>query len=256
MAAPKPKRVTKRKLEASAAARAGWRGEPIVVPKRWIKLVAGVLLLPVAWVLSSTFFNEFARVTLGRSFWLTEEFYFFALGALLWSIAFFGLPRPLWIYVFGHELTHALWVWMMGGRVTEFEVRSEGGYIVTNKTNTWIALAPYFFPVYALALVLLWALAGAFFDLDEFRRWLFAGIGATWGFHFSFTVWMIAKGQSDLESQGTFFSLVLIYIVNLALLAVMLLLACREVTAMEFLQRLIYDAGRFSAKVRDLTGWW
>src|SRR4051812_16700403 len=117
---PRPKRVAK--LEATAAlSRSGWGQAPILVPKRWVKLIAGILLLPVAWVLSSTFFNEFARVAVGRSFWATEEFYFFALGAVLWCIAFFGLPRTLWLYVFGHELTHAVWVWLMGGRVTEFK---------------------------------------------------------------------------------------------------------------------------------------
>lgn len=253
---PRPRRESKLEATAATLPPAGWNRAPILVPKRWVKLVAGVLLLPVAWVLSSTFFNEFARVAVGRSFWSTEEFYFFALGSVLWCMAFFGLPRPLWIYVFGHELTHAVWVWLMGGKVTEFKVDSDGGYIVTNKSNTWIALAPYFFPIYAVALVLLWAVVATAVDLDPFRRWLFAGLGVTWSFHLTFTVSMIKKGQSDLRSQGTFFSLVLIYVVNLALLCALLLLACRDVTAMEFIQRLVYDAGRFSAKLRELTGWW
>ena len=54
------------------------------------------------------------------------------------------------LYVFGHELTHALWVWLMGGRVSRFRVGRDGGHIVTDKNNFWIALAPYFFPLYSL----------------------------------------------------------------------------------------------------------
>ena len=54
-----------------------------------------------------------------------EEFWFFSLGAVLWLIAFFGLSRPVLIYVFGHELTHALWVWFMGGRVSRSQWKKD-----------------------------------------------------------------------------------------------------------------------------------
>ncbi len=246
-AAPKTRRVR----PAASSER-----QPIVVPTRWVKLIIGIFLLPPCWLLSSAFFKEFARVTISGAFWATEEFYFFGLGAVLWGIAFFGLPRPLWLYVFGHELTHALWVWLHGGQVREFKVARDGGYIVTNKTNFWIALAPYFFPLYSIALVLLWAIAGAFFDLWPYHRWLYAGVGITWGFHATFMVSMIKRGQSDLTTHGTFFSLVFIYFVNLAILSFFLVLACPDVTGMEFLQRLLHDAVRASTKIRALTGWW
>ena len=72
---------------------------------------------------------------MNHSFWASEEFWFFALGAILWLITFFGLPKPVLMYVFGHELTHVLWVWIMGGRVTRFRVGSEGGHIVTDKNK-------------------------------------------------------------------------------------------------------------------------
>ncbi len=253
-AAPKTRRVAKPKGNSRGSS-SDARG-PIVVPTRWVKMIAGVLLIPACWVLSSAFFKEFARVAIGGAFWATEEFYFFGLGALLWCIAFFGLPRPLWLYVFGHEATHALWVWLHGGKVREFKVASDGGYIVTDKTNFWIALAPYFFPLYSIALVGLWAIAGAFFDLWPYHRWLYAGVGVTWGFHATFMVSMIKRGQSDLTMHGTFFSLVVIYLVNLIVLSFMLVLACPDVTGMEFIQRVVYDAVRFSTKIRALTGWW
>jgi len=253
-APPRTRRVGKTKSIPRSATREERR--PIVVPTRWVKMIAGVLLIPLCWVLSSAFFKEFARVAVGGAFWATEEFYFFALGVVLWCIAFFGLPRPLWLYVFGHELTHALWVWLHGGRVREFKVARDGGYIITDKTNFWIALAPYFFPIYSIALVGIWAIVGAFVDIWPYHRWLFGGVGITWGFHATFMVSMIKRGQSDLAMHGTFFSLIVIYLVNLLILSFMLVLACPDVTVMEFLQRVVYDAARFSAKIRDLTGWW
>src|SRR5438128_10387677 len=82
--------------------------------------------------------------------WAGEEFWFFSLGAVLWLIAFFGLPRPILIYVFGHELSHALWVWLMGGRVSRFRVGRDGGHVVTNKANFWISRAPYLIWIYSI----------------------------------------------------------------------------------------------------------
>jgi hypothetical protein len=228
---------------------------PILVPTRWLKFSAAILLLPVCWVLSKTFFDEFSRAALAHRFWATEEFYFFALGALLWVIAFLGLPRPILIYVFGHELTHALWVWALGGEVSEFRVGRQGGYIIADRRDFLVSLAPYFFPLYSIAAIGIFAGLGFWVDdIWQYRRWLFAAIGATWAFHFSFTCWMIPKQQSDLLLHGTFFSLVIIYLSNLGILTVMLIAACPQMTWAGFGQELMDNAADFSAWVCEQTG--
>ena len=130
--------------------RAPGRPMPLTVPTRWVKNIIALFLLPWCAILTQTFFTAFTRATIHQQLWAGAEFWFFTLGAVLWLIAFFGLPRPVIIYVFGHELTHVLWVWLMGGRVSKFRVSSDGGHIVTNRTNFLIALAPYFFPLYSV----------------------------------------------------------------------------------------------------------
>ena len=120
------------------------------MPTRWVKFIVAIFLCPICAILTQTFFTAFARATVTQRLWAGEEFWFFSLGVVLWLIAFFGLPRPVLVYVFGHELTHALWVWLMGGRVSQFRVGRDGGHIVTNEKNFWIALAPYFFPLYSM----------------------------------------------------------------------------------------------------------
>ena len=100
-----------------------------MVPTRWVKFIVALFLLPICAVLSQTFFTSFSRATVAQRLWAGEEFWFFSLGVVLWLIAFFGLPRPMVVYVFGHELTHALWVWLMGGRVSRFQVGRDGGHI-------------------------------------------------------------------------------------------------------------------------------
>ena len=220
--------------------------EPLTVPTRWVKFVFAIFLLPICGVLTQTFFTVFARATVTQRLWAGEEFWFFSLGAILWLIAFFGLPRPILIYVFGHELTHALWVWLMGGRVSRFHVASDGGHVVTTKANFWIALAPYFFPIYSILTISIYGLLSLFLNMLPYGRLLYALIGATWAFHFTFTCWMIPKNQTDLIDQGTFFSLVVIYLMNLLLLSIMLILASPQITFQGFGANLLANLGNFT----------
>ena len=226
--------------------------EPLTVPTKWVKFVFAIFLLPICGVLTQTFFTAFARATVTQRLWTGEEFWFFSLGAVLWLIAFFGLPRPILIYVFGHELTHALWVWLMGGRVSRFRVSTDGGHVVTTKANFWIALAPYFFPIYSIAAIGIYGALSVFLNMQPYGRLLYAVIGVTWAFHFTFTCWMIPKNQTDLTDQGTFFSLVVIYMMNLVLLSVMLILASPQITFQNFSADLLTNLANFSNWLLDL----
>ena len=233
----------------------GERAGGIYVPTRWVKFVAGVLLLPVCWVLSQTFFDEFTRVAVTHRFWATEEFYFFTLGTLLWAITFLWLPRPIVIYVFGHELTHALWVWMQLGEVSEFSVGRDGGYIIADRRDFFVSLAPYFFPLYSIVVIAGFGGAGHYYPVMwEHRRWLFAAIGVTWAFHITFTLWMIPKQQTDLLLHGTFFSLVIIYIANLCVLMILLITACPTMTWAGVGRELVMNAANFSAMLCEKAG--
>jgi hypothetical protein len=250
-----------------ALASAQAASEPWMIPTRHLKFVAGFLLLPLAWVLTQTFFSSFHRATIEHQFWQSEEFWFFGLGAALWTLWFFGSfwalgePRPLRLYVFGHELTHAVWVWAWQGKVSQFKGWSrDGGYIVTDTHNFWIALAPYFYPIYSFVVIVAYALASIFYNVaaatDTFifmtpLQWLFLLLGATWAFHLSFTIWMIPKGQTDLMYHGTFFSLVVIYIMNVLLLALFLVLGAPEVSFASFGSELMENA----AALLDSAGW-
>ena len=220
--------------------------DPWMIPTRWVKFVIAIFLVPLCAILTQTFFTVFARATVTHRLWAGEEFWFFSLGAVLWLIAFFGLPRPMLVYVFGHELTHALWVWIMGGRVTRFRVGREGGHIVTDRNNFWIALAPYFFPLYSLLVIAIYGALGLFLNVQPYGRLLYALIGVTWAFHFTFTCWMIPKKQTDLTDHGTFFSLVVIYLMNLLLLSVMLALASADITFANLGRDFVENADKFA----------
>jgi hypothetical protein len=226
-------------------------GSP-TVPTRWVKFVFALFLLPLCAAFSQTFFTALARATMTQRLWMAEPFWFFSLGVVLWLIAFFGLPRPIIIYVFGHELTHALGVLLLGGRISRFRIGRDGGHIVTNRSNFLIALAPYFFPIYSILAIAAYGAISMFYNTQPSGRLLYAVIGATWAFHFTFTCWMITKNQTDLTDHGTFFSVVLIYLMNLILLSVMLVLASREITFADFGAEFLMNTSNFSHRLVEL----
>ena len=235
------------------------------IPTWWLNTVFAIFLAPVAGLLTQSLFTCFQRAAVHHGFWATQEFRFFCIGAVVWLAVFFagmrafGEPRPLRVYVFGHELTHAIWVWAMGGRVMRFKVRREGGHIITDTNNFLIALAPYFYPLYSLAVIALYGIASLFYNLEPYTPVLFGLLGLTWSFHISFTLWMIPKGQSDLTYHGTIFSVVVIYLMNVLLLLALLIIAAPEVTLRAFARELLRNTEHFSAwlwmlLVRALTG--
>jgi hypothetical protein len=193
---------------------------------RWLSALA---LLPLCWVTTWTFLSRFSHATVEGGFWQTAEFWYFALGMLsmlgwFWS----GLFKSffLYLYVFGHEFTHAVFVVLFRGRVMDFHVSTEGGYITTDKTNLVIALSPYFVPFWSVIAALGYAVLRLSADLKPGWDLVFyAVMGVTWTFHMVWTLWMIPRDQPDLRENGTFLSLVVIYLANLLVLVFLFCLA-------------------------------
>src|SRR5207247_1092301 len=126
------------------------------------------------------------------------------------------------------------------------------GHIVTDRNNVLIALAPYFFPIYSILAIATYGVLSIFYNTQPYGRLLYAVIGATWAFHFIFTCWMITKHQTDLSDHGTFFSLVVIYLMNLLLLSVMLVFASPQMTFADFGADFITNITNFSHGVVNL----
>ncbi|HEX7654689.1 MAG TPA: hypothetical protein VF607_14365, partial [Verrucomicrobiae bacterium] len=139
-------------------------------------------------------------------------------GAACWVIIFLLLPKPMWIYVLGHELTHALWTWLFGGEVKKLKVTSKGGHVVISKTNFLIALAPYFFPLYAVLVILTFALGNLIWNWQGFLVWFHLLLGLAYAFHVTLTIHVLQTRQSDITSQGYLFSGVVIFLGNAVIL--------------------------------------
>jgi hypothetical protein len=196
----------------------------------WRWLVA-LLLLPFCGVTTVTLLSQFSNATLNQGFWQTAEFWHFAIGVLVmigwfWS----GLAQTffLYLYVLGHEATHALFVWACWGKVSGIHVSAQGGYVTTNKTNWVIALSPYFVPIWSILAAVIYGVLKALVDFSlEWDKMFYAVIGLTWTFHYVWTLWMIPREQPDLRENGTMLSLVVIYLGNVLVLVALLCVAGR-----------------------------
>ena len=220
-----------------------------------VKFITGLLLLPVCWILLETFLVLLQADTLVGQYWKSKEFLAFGLASLL-SITLFFVWRSrimMWLYVAGHELTHALFVLLCRGKVTKVHISPDGGHILTNRNNFVISLSPYFFPFYSAVAILGWAItewiikdAGT---LDPL--WLYALIGFTWMFHLTFTLWMIIREQPDVDQNGKLFSFTVIFSVNVLLICTMLIVASPTATFKAFGLSLWANGGSFFTRLSE-----
>jgi hypothetical protein len=189
---------------------------------RFLKFLIALALVPLVaaevWTLI-----DLARLSMPSGEWRAAWFVSFGAGFLAWIIIFACLPRAMWLYVLGHEFTHALAAMLAGGKVTAFKVSSRGGHIMTDRVNWWITLSPYFVPIYALIWMGLWLTVDFYHPLREWQPVFYFGLGLAWAFHVTFTISMLHPQQSDLTREGHLFSGVVILLTNL--LTVLLLLS-------------------------------
>jgi hypothetical protein len=178
------------------------------VPK-WIKFIVAVLLLPVCAGAGMALWNILLASGGADTTWIP-----FLGGVACWCVIFLLLPKPMWIYVLGHELTHALWTWLFGGKVKKMKVTSSGGHVVISKTNFLIALAPYFFPLYAAVVVAIFAIGHWIWDWRDYVVYFHLLLGAAYAFHVTLTAAVLKTRQSDITSQGWLFSVVIIFLGN------------------------------------------
>lgn len=214
------------------------------------RLLLGLLFLPACWGLLRAFVDaivEAAESTGGMS---VESLALLG-GIAAFALSWLALPRPMRTYVFGHELTHALWGLLFGARPSDVRVSASGGSVKLSKTNLLITLAPYFFPFYTFIVIVVALVTFAFLrPLPCLPLWMFL-IGFTWAFHALFTLETLTHRQPDVKLYGRIFSWTFIYIVNF--LIVLLWLASMTPLTFRALGRILLS--RVGGLYVTLGGW-
>lgn len=190
--------------------------------KRTFNILFGFLLIPFCigftWQFGATVFGIRYRAHLP---------YYFVGGSLTYLTAHVLFRKPILTYVFGHELTHALFAVLFGGSVKSFHASDRGGRVTITKSNFVITLAPYFFPLYTFGALMLYT-AAVMAGLQGAVSWLVFITGGTFAFHLMLTTLFLQTEQDDIREYGTIFSLTLIYLFNVVFSALLVRLLLAE----------------------------
>jgi hypothetical protein len=182
------------------------------VPK-WCKTIIAILLLPVCAGAAMALWRVLRASGSADTLWVAA-----LSGAGCWLAIYLLLPKPMWVYVFGHELTHVVWTWLLGGQVKKLKTSASGGHVVVTKNNFLIALAPYFFPLYAVLVVAVFLAGHWLWDWHRYVVWFHLLLGAAYAFHLTLTWHILKHSQSDITEQGYLFSAVVIFLGNASVL--------------------------------------
>jgi len=173
------------------------------------------------------------------------------IGAALYCPLHFYLPRNRFFYVLAHELSHALAALASGVKVRKINVGKKGGFVTMNDSNTFISLAPYFIPFYALAAGLAYGVASFFRDMSPYRPLFTGATGFFLAFHLLNTGDVLTGPvQSDLKKAGgIFFSLSMVLLLNSLCLALALKLIFPDLISLKS-----YASGVWRG-TGAITGW-
>ena len=178
-----------------------------------MKTLVGILLLPVCVAVTRTLYALLWHLQ-GDGAGISSSTLGLLLGIALWTFLYLVLPRPVRTYVLAHELTHALWGYLMGAGVSQLRVSEKGGSVMVSKSNFLITLAPYFFPFYTVCVIALHGVLWLFMDMQNYGPLWMGLVGLTWGFHVTFTVTMLDGHQPDVAAYGRVLSYTVIYLMN------------------------------------------
>ncbi|HAL93022.1 MAG TPA: hypothetical protein DCM68_08380 [Verrucomicrobia bacterium] len=219
------------------------------------KFLTGLLLLPLCMALSMTLWRAVA--ILAQSPTRLPMLHAFACvsGMAIWAIVWLFLPPMTRTYVLGHELTHALWTVLFGGKASGLKVTDRGGSVRVTKNNAWVTLSPYFFPLYTFIVALAWLLAAWLLPaVKPYAPIFLFWIGLTWSFHITFTLRFLAYRQPDIREHGRLFSYSLIYALNVLSIAAALV-AVGTWSFAEAATDLWLNLQRLSAAAHTLYEW-
>ncbi|MDP2913069.1 MAG: hypothetical protein Q8N91_03575 [Candidatus Omnitrophota bacterium] len=179
-----------------------------------LKFLAGVLSVPIAFAVTMAFYNNILMIKeLSGS-----------LDLFLWGIASYVVLhllfyKPTYLYCLGHEAVHAGMAWVFGGKIKSFKVSEEGGSVATDKSNIVIELSPYFIPIYAIVISVIYFVVSSSYNINS-SLFVFL-IGFTLALHMVSTIEVMKIRQPDIMKSGYFFSITMVYILNIAVISVM-----------------------------------
>ena len=194
---------------------------------RVLKFVAGVLAVPVMFAVTAAFYANIIQVQE-----IAGILRYFVWGIVSYVVLHLLFYKPTYVYVVGHEAVHAAMAWVMGGTINSFKASEEGGSVSTDKSNTAIELGPYFVPIYAIVIMAIYFVVSYSYKING--AVFFYLIGFALALHIVMTIEVMKIRQPDIVKSGYFFSIVLVYVLNIMIIAVLFSLLFKSFSAKRF----------------------
>ena len=202
-----------------------------------LSYLGALFLTPFIALTAFTLVHPIQDAAFMQNLWRSTELVHFTVGVALmlaWFCSRLFSSHFLYLYVLGHEWTHAIFVWASLGRVKGIRVSTEGGFVISDRSNPLIALSPYFVPFWSVVIVFFTGMAGYALEIPVPKHFLLILLGGSWCFHIAWTLWMLTQGQPDLLEYGRTFSLAVIMLANLVLMAGIAIVSSPDITLLGF----------------------
>ena len=182
------------------------------VLKLFIKFIIGALALPMIYGVTAAFYGNFILIKE-----LASSLRFFTWGIAGYVILHLLFYKPTYLYVLGHESVHAGLAWVFGGKIKSFKVSEDGGSVGTDKSNVIIELGPYFIPIYAIIITIIYFVVASSYTING-ALFVFL-IGFALAMHMISTIEVMKIRQPDIVKSGYLFSIVIVYILNIIVIS-------------------------------------
>ena len=192
-----------------------------------IRLIVAVLLLPFCYAAAL----EYGGMISGRGSFLgmSYEFWTFAAGAAVYLVIFIFFHKTIATWVLGRASVQKAWGTITGFRRLDAESDEAGSATLTDAKGRvvplWAVLAPYLVPLYTVAGVLVvWIVmktritgmsTSTYLKIQAFL------IGLTYTFHLFMLFQDVRRKHTDIRAAGYVFTLVIVFLVNLEILALL-----------------------------------
>jgi hypothetical protein len=194
---------------------------------RILKLVLGVLGIPLMFGVTFAFYDTVTAVSQ-----LSGILKYFLWGVASYAVLHLLFFKPTYAYVLGHEAVHAIFAWVMGGKIKSFKVSGEGGSVATDKSNTVIELSPYFVPIYGIILMIVYFVISYSYNVNG-AAFIYL-IGFALAFHVVMTIEVMKIRQPDILKSGYLFSIVFVYVLNIIIIALLFGLMFKQFSIKNF----------------------
>lgn len=177
-----------------------------------IKSIIGVMALPIAAGVTIAFYQNLTLINV-----LSASLKYFSWGIVSYVVLHLLFYKPTYLYVLGHEAVHAGVTWVLGGKIKSFKVSEDGGSVGTDKSNAVIELSPYFVPIYAIIITVIYFVVASSYNING-SLFVFL-IGFALAFHMVSTIEVMKIRQPDIMKSGYIFSIVLVYMLNIVVIS-------------------------------------